>query len=551
MQSQDLKRADAQVSAAAASHAHLEPEPHRNVGQEEQASEFKRDMGFWGNLALGFTYLSPVVGVYTTIAVSLAIAGPPAFWMLVVAGVGQLLVACVFGEVVSQYPIAGGIYPWNRRLWGPKWGWISGWIYAIAITATIASVAYGAGPFLGALFDIEMTPMANVMLALAILLLATLTNFGGTKFLAKVAFVGFVLEIVATVCIGIWLFIATRKHDLSVLFTDFRPAELQESTPFIGAFIASAIFGIYLYYGFEANGDVAEEVQDPSRVIPKAMRMTIYIGGIASMFIALGLILSVPDFAAVMDGTATDPVGAVFVEAFGPVGFKIVLAIVLVSYLSCTISLQAAASRLMYSMGRDKQLPGSTLLGKFNRERAVPPYALVLAGILPAAFVVLSLLSADALMAILSFAAFGIYMAFASVVVASIRARAKGWQPRGQFTMGGLGWVVSILALGYQCFAMYTLIVPVPDVPWYQAWIVAIVSGIVLVAGLLYLFTAKPHLRGGGPTGDAHTGVIDLRYAEPIAQSEEVVDLAIRLDGGNPNLYPHRPRKSAQNRITK
>ena len=31
-------------------------------------SEFKREMGPWANFALGFTYLSPVVGVYTLFA---------------------------------------------------------------------------------------------------------------------------------------------------------------------------------------------------------------------------------------------------------------------------------------------------------------------------------------------------------------------------------------------------------------------------------------------------------------------------------------------------
>lgn len=513
--------------------------PVGDVQQPEIHSEFKRDMGFWGNLALGFTYLSPVVGVYTTFAASLAIAGPPAFWMLIIAGVGQLLVALVFGEVVSQYPIAGGIYPWNRRLWGAKWGWMSGWIYTIAINATIASVAYGAGPFLSAFLGIENDPITNVLLALGILVLATLINFGGTKFLANVAFIGFVVEILATVFIGIWLLVAARKHDLSVLFTDFRPAEMQDATPFAIAFIGSAIFGIYLYYGFEANGDVAEEVQNPSRVIPKAMRMTLYVGGVASMFIALGLILAVPDFGAILDGTATDPVGTIFLDTFGTFGFKIVMIIVLVSYLSCTISLQAAASRLMYSMGRDLQLPGSNLLRKFNRKRAVPPFALLFAGILPAVVVIISLLSADALIAIVSFAAFGIYLAFSSVVVASIRARIKGWRPAGDFSMGSLGWVVSFAAIAYQLFAMYTLVTPVPDVPWYQAWLVGLVGLVVLVIGLIYLFTVKPHLRGGGVTGDAATGVVDLRYATPISQSEEIVDLAIRLSGGKPHVYPN------------
>ncbi|MFD0853613.1 amino acid permease, partial [Actinomadura adrarensis] len=89
-------------------------------------SRFRRDMSLWANFSLGFTYLSPVVGVYTLFALSLAQAGPPMFWAFVIAGIGQLLVALVFGEVVSQYPVSGGIYPWARRLWGRRWAWLSG-----------------------------------------------------------------------------------------------------------------------------------------------------------------------------------------------------------------------------------------------------------------------------------------------------------------------------------------------------------------------------------------------------------------------------------------
>ena len=50
-------------------HSHAGSAPALPVSDEpaEYRSEFKREMGFWGNLALGFTYLSPVVGVYTTI----------------------------------------------------------------------------------------------------------------------------------------------------------------------------------------------------------------------------------------------------------------------------------------------------------------------------------------------------------------------------------------------------------------------------------------------------------------------------------------------------
>ena len=493
------------TSAAAAQHdddaAHL-----ASLGYSYD-TEFKRDMGLWGNIALGFTYLSPVVGVYTTIGAALAIAGPPAFWMLVLAGVGQLMVALVFGEIVSNYPVAGGVYPWSRRLWGKKYAWMNGWVYALALCVTIAGVAYGAGPFLLPIFGIEVAPGSEVVIALIVLAVATLTNLGGTKLLARVAFFGFVAEIVATVIIGGWLLVISRKHDLSVLFTDFRPAEAANGQGFIWAFAASAIMGIYLYYGFEACGDVAEEVRNPGKSIPRAMQMTIYIGGLASMFVALGLILALPDYQAILAGEVEDPIGQVFATEFGPVGYLIVLGVIVVSFISCTISLQAAASRLLYSMGRDRALPASKLLGRFNEKLHVPPFALLVAAVIPAIVIVGSLLSAEALLAIISFASLGIYVGFQMVVLAALRARIRGWQPRGKFSLGRVGgYAANVLALCWGIFGIVVLAWPAGDesTPWYDRWLVLISGVIVIVAGLIYLFAARPDRHSDAPAGDAH-----------------------------------------------
>jgi hypothetical protein len=57
-------------------------------------SNFNRSMSLWENFALGFTYLSPVVGVYTLFGLCLAAGGPPMFWstgrLRPVAGVPDL-----------------------------------------------------------------------------------------------------------------------------------------------------------------------------------------------------------------------------------------------------------------------------------------------------------------------------------------------------------------------------------------------------------------------------------------------------------------------------
>ena len=43
-------------------------------------SKFDRSMSLWQNFALGFTYLSPVVGVYSVFDVGISAGGPPMIW---------------------------------------------------------------------------------------------------------------------------------------------------------------------------------------------------------------------------------------------------------------------------------------------------------------------------------------------------------------------------------------------------------------------------------------------------------------------------------------
>lgn len=95
--------------------------------------------------------------------------------------------------------------------------------------------------------------------------------------------------------------------------------------------------------------------QSPVCVFPKSMRRTIYIGGVAATFVCFALIMSVVDIGAVINGTLADPVsGHSLANALGPVGSTAVLCVVLISFLSCVMSLQAAASRLIYAYARDK-----------------------------------------------------------------------------------------------------------------------------------------------------------------------------------------------------
>ena len=466
-------------------------------------SRFERRMGLWENFALGFTYLSPVVGIYSVFALGFVAGGPPMIWSIVIAGLGQLLVALVFAEIVAQYPVAGGIYPWARRLIGRRWAWMTGWIYGWALIATVASVSTGAVVFVGSLFGFTPSRLAVVLIALGLMVACLLINLSGTKTLGRVAMAGFVAELIGAVFVGVWLLAFERHHDFGVFFDSLGT---EGDGSYLGAFLAASLLGLYLFYGFEACGDVAEEVPDPGRTIPKAMRRTIYVGGAAALFITAALILAQPDFSAIISGEVADPVGAVFSDVFGSVGSKVVMVIVLISFVSCLLSLQAAASRLIYAYARDHMIFASDALSRFSPKTHVPPVALTVACLLPAAIVAIAeIISDSALLRVISFASCGIYIAFQLVVLAALIARLRGWRPSGRFTLGRWGLPVNVAALVYGVAGALNLAWPRggDDVAWSDKWIVVLGAAIVASAGLAYMLLGRPYERSTAPAGDA------------------------------------------------
>jgi amino acid transporter len=458
-------------------------------------------MSLWSNLALGFTYLSPLVGVYSLWAYSLALGGPPAMWWIVIVGTGQFLVALVFGEVVSQYPLAGGIYPWCRRLWGRRYAWIVSWVYLWAVIVTVTAVAEFGGGFMAALFSIDSTPLVGLITAVGLLLLALAFNFSGTHMLARIAKIGLGAELVGVIALGLYLLIFQRKNSFSVFFD---PMGAGGDQAYIITFFGAALSGLFLFYGFEACGNVAEEVDDPTRRIPRAMMLTILIGGVSGLLSYIGYVLAAPNLQAIVNGEVEDPIPAILEDSLGTVGSKVFLVVAVTAFISCVLSLQAAGSRLIYSSARDRMLPMSGWLSHMSDKHAVPTNALLVACVIPILICVYVFFFPDQLPRVTAFAVLGIYIAFQAVVLAALRQRLKGWRPAGNWNLGGAGLLVNVLALAYGIMAIFLLIRPGDTGNWLDDWVVAIGAAIVLGTGLLYLFIAKPDRNSEGVAeGDA------------------------------------------------
>ena len=174
-----------------------------------------------------------------------------------------------------------------------------------------------------------------------------------------------------------------------------------------------------------------------------------------------------------MSGKDTDPIVTLLRAAMGEVGFRAVIVVVLVSFISCLLSLQAAASRLVFAYARDQMIFGSKFLSRMSPGRHVPANALIMMGAIPAVIALSALWLQDAIATIISFAAVGIYIAFQMIVLAALIARTRGWRPAGPFTLGGWGWLVNLVALAYGVGAIVNILWPrpaTPTDPWYAVY---------------------------------------------------------------------------------
>ncbi len=326
-------------------------------------SELTRSMGLWSNMALGFTYLSPLVGVYSLFAYSLSIGGPPSIWWLVIVGLGQLLVALVFGEVVSQYPLAGGIYPWTRRLWNRRYAWIVSWIYIWAIIVTVTAVAEFGSGFVAALFGLEApTPASGSYWSSGCWSSPVGLNYSGTRMLGRMARIGLAAELIGVIALGLYLLLFQREQPFSIFFDPWAPAA---TSPTVSTFLAASLVrpvpvlrvrGLRRRRRGGRGPDPADpEGDDPDDPGRWRLRAACPTPGTCS-----------PHRTCRPSSTARTRTRSPRSSRTrsGTRGSKVFLVVTVTAFISCVLSLQAAGSRLLYAFARDRMLPGSRWLAR-------------------------------------------------------------------------------------------------------------------------------------------------------------------------------------------
>src|SRR5205823_7517338 len=151
-------------------------------------------LGFFANFAVAFTYLSPMVGIYSLFVLGLESGGPSYLWLTIIPVVGMLFVALVFGELASHYPVAGALYQYSKFSVGPAFGWFVGWFYGIALLVTVAGVDTGVVTYVSSLahkwfhWNLEPTKLSTILIVTLIMLaIQTTLNITGARVRGRIA----------------------------------------------------------------------------------------------------------------------------------------------------------------------------------------------------------------------------------------------------------------------------------------------------------------------------------------------------------------------------
>ncbi|WP_405016692.1 APC family permease [Kitasatospora sp. NBC_00070] len=457
--------------------------------------ELRRSLGVLGNISMGFAVVSPVVGLYAVAQVGMSIRGGAWVWALPVCLLGQLLVVAVYSELASQWPLAGGAYQWARRLVGPGFAWMSGWLWQFAVMFANTTVAYLAAPWLFALVGATPTPAGLVLVAAGFMLCCTLVNAYGINLLRWFVSAGIAAELIASVLVGLALLLFFRQHGFALL-TDSLDASAGTGTGGLGSLLAVIAVGGWAFIGFDACVSTAEETKDAARQVPRAMRWALLSVGVVVILNAVSVVLAHPDPAAVVSGADLDPVTTAVVTGFGDWAAKPFVLVVVVSFTACLMASQGGAARGLYSLARDGVFPFSRQVRKVNRRQA-PIGGLVAATLVSTAALPLGLES-TAIGSLITFGSAATFLPFFLLSVAALTARLRGgWRPAGALSLGRWGTPVNLLAVLWTGFEVVNIcwpravLVP-PGAPWYQVWAALLGVGLVTLAGFGYLLVRRP-----------------------------------------------------------
>jgi len=472
--------------------------------------ELRRGIGSYASFAAGFSFVSILTTVFQLFAFGFSFGGPAFFWTWPLVFAGQFMVALNFAELAARYPISGCIYQWSRRLANATVGWFAGWIMIIAQIATVAAAAIALQVVLPSIWsgfqlvggDPSLTSTTGatnaVLLGSILIAVTTLINVIGVRLMAVVNSTGVTLEIIGVITVVVLLLAHAERGPGVVFDTGGHGGGLA----YVGPFLVSALMAAYVVVGFDSAGELSEETRAPRHTAPRTILRALAASGIGGGLMLVAALMAAPSLT---DGRlATEGLPYVLTSRLGQTGGRILLLDVAIAIAVCTLAIQTAGSRMIFSMARDKLLPFSATLAKVPARTGTPVLPAIVVGVGAIAVLLVNIGQPALFTAITSVCIVLLYIAYALVTVPLLVRRLRGWPNAEQagvtergarlFALGRFGIVVNVLAAVYGFGMILNLGWPRPAVydpvggHWYLHYFsLLFVGGTLAVGGLAYL----------------------------------------------------------------
>ena len=367
--------------------------------------ELRRTLSFSDLLIYGLIFMVPIAPFGIFGAVFQGSGGMVAL-AYAIGMLAMMFTAASYSQMSRAFPMAGSVYTYAGRGIHQSVGFLAGWLILLdyilvpGLLYLIASIAMN-----------SLVPGIAVWIWLVgFVVLNTVVNYLGIETTAKVNRVMLVAELIVLaifIVVGIVALIQGKGRGF-----DFTPL-YNKATFSWGLVFGSVSIAVLSFLGFDGISTLAEENRDAAKAIGRSMVAALLLAG--TLFIVQTWVASllVDDPAKLI--SQGDPNGTAFYDAArvagGPwLASLTALATAIAWGFANSLVAQAATSRLLFAMARDRQLP--SFLAKVSPKHRVPVNATLLVAVVSLALGIYMSSRSDGITLLSSLVNFGAMTAF-------------------------------------------------------------------------------------------------------------------------------------------
>ena len=366
-------------------------------------AQLRRVLGLPALVFFGLVYMVPLT-IFTTYGIVTELTGGRTAGAYLVTLLAMLFTATSYSFMVKRFPVAGSAYSYTHLAFGPNIGFLAGWSLLLDYLF-IPMINY---LLIGLFLNIAFPALPVWSIILAAIALVTVLNVIGIHSVAKASNLIVGAQIVF---IGVFAALSVKSLGGGAPVDLLSPLLGDGTRPGFGHLMTGAAVLCLSFLGFDAVSTLAEETREPQRDVPRAIILTTLGAGL--LFTVLAYISQL-----VLPGSHFDNVDAaaneVMFKAGGQFLANFFTAAFVAGSLGSALASQAAVSRILYTMGRDRVLP-QRWFGRLSPRFGTPVFATVLVSVFSLLALVIDLTTLASLIS------FGALVAFTAVNLAVVR----------------------------------------------------------------------------------------------------------------------------------